>query len=44
VAVVVVDVLGGQRPELVFVPDDRAVEELVAQRPDPPFGERVGLG
>jgi hypothetical protein len=33
-----------ERAELAFVPDQGAVEQLVAQRPDPTFGERVRIG
>jgi hypothetical protein len=40
--VVVVDVVDEQRSELAFVPDDCAVQQLVPQRSDPPFGVRVG--
>ena len=43
VGVVVLEVLVEQSSELAFVPDDRAVEELVAQRANPPLGERVRL-
>ncbi len=41
--VVVLEVLLKKASQLAFVPDDRAVEELVAQGAYPPFGERVGL-
>ena len=44
VTFVVVDVLDDQRPELAFVPDDRAVQQFMAQCADPPFGARVRLG
>jgi hypothetical protein len=40
----VLDVLLEEQPQLALVPDDRAVEELVAKCPHPPLGERVGLG
>lgn len=42
VGVVVVDVVGEEAAELAFVPDEGAVEELVAQGPDPAFGVGVG--
>jgi len=41
--VVVLDVLFEEVSELVFVPDDGAVEEFVTECPDPPFGVCVGL-
>ena len=44
VTVVLVDVLDDQRPELAFVPDDRAVQQFMAQCADPLFGVRVRLG
>ena len=44
VVVVVIDVLDEQRVQLVFVPDDRPIEQLVPQRSDPSFGESVRLG
>ena len=44
VVVVVIDVLDEQRVQLVFVPDDCPVGQLVAQRSDPSFGESVRLG
>ena len=42
VGVVMVDVVGDEAFELSLVPDDGAVEELAAQRPNPAFGECVG--
>lgn len=42
VPVVVVDVLGDEPVELMLVPDDRAVEQLASERPDPSFREAVG--
>ncbi len=44
VTVVVVEVLVEEPPELPFVPDDCQVQEFVTERPDPSFGEHVGLG
>ena len=44
VLVVMLEVLNEQAPELAFVPDDGAVEELLADGANPPLGERVGLG
>ena len=44
VVVVVIDVLDEQRVQLVFVPDDCPVGQLVAQRSNPSFGESVRLG
>ena len=44
VAVVVVDVLDEQPPELRLVPDDGAVQEFVAQRSDPSVRIRVRTG
>ena len=44
VVVVVIDVLDEQRVQLALVPDDCPVEQLVAQRSDPSFGESVRLG
>ena len=41
--VVVLEVFLEQLLELVFVPDDGAVEEFVAECPDPSFGVCVGL-
>ena len=41
--VVVLEVFLEQLLELVFVPDDGAVEEFVTECPDPPFGVGVGL-
>ena len=41
--VVVLEVFLEQGPELVFVPDDGAVEEFVTERAHPPFGVCVGL-
>ncbi|MEI2697469.1 MAG: hypothetical protein V9E94_03630 [Microthrixaceae bacterium] len=43
VLVVVVDVLDEQCSELFLVPDDRAVEQFVAECADPSFGVRVRL-
>ncbi len=42
VGVVVLDVVVEKPFELVFVPDDGAVEEFVAEGPDPLLGVRVG--
>lgn len=42
--VVVNYVLLDQIAELAFVPDDRPVEQLVTQRPNPPLRERVRCG
>ena len=42
VTVVVVEVVVEEPAELAFVPDDGAVEELMAQGPHPAFG--VGIG
>ena len=44
VLVVVVDVVGEKSFELVLVPDEGAVEQLAAEGPNPPFGERVRDG
>ena len=41
--VVVLDVFLEELLELVFVPDDGAVEEFVTECPDPSFGVCVGL-
>ena len=41
--VVVLDVFAKQLFELVLVPDDRPVQEFVAQCPNPSFGVRVSL-
>ena len=43
IAVVVLEVFVEQLLELVFVPDDGAVEEFVTERAHPPFGVCVGL-
>ncbi len=42
-AVVVLDVFLEQLSELVFVPDDRSVEEFMTKSPDPSFGVGVCL-
>ena len=42
-AVVVLDVFLEELSELVFVPDDGAVEEFVTECPHPSFGVCVGL-
>jgi hypothetical protein len=42
-AVVVLDVFLEQVSELVFVPDDGAVEEFVTESAHPSFGVCVGL-
>lgn len=42
--VVVLDVFIEEPFELGFVPDDGAVQELVAQGSNPSFGVRIGLG
>ena len=42
-AVVVVDELAEEDAELAFVPDEGAVQELVAEGPDPSFGVGVRL-
>ena len=41
--VVVLDVFLEQLSELVFVPDDRSVEEFMTKSPDPSFGVGVCL-
>jgi len=41
VAVVVIDVVGGEPVELVSVPDVGPIEEFTAQAADPPFSEAV---
>ena len=39
--VVVVAVLLGEPPEVLFAEDDHVVEQLAAAGPDPPLSERV---
>ena len=40
--VVVIDVVDDEALDLTLVPDDGPVEQLMAQRTDPAFGESVG--
>ena len=41
IGVVLLDVVVEEVAELSLVPDEGAVEEFVADRPDPPLGERI---